>query len=124
MPEGAPQRYACARCGGRSDDPARCPLCGDEPLVDLEDRDVCVALREADDRRLARHDQRLYALSIAVGLAATVVLFLSSATVAALFSSCLFAPLIGTAIAIALVLKQVLARVWRVERLHPDLLEP
>lgn len=67
-------RFACIDCGGRSSSPGRCPSCGQEPLLDLQDREVRLALAEEDRRRRSAQDSRMVLVSVGVVVPTGLVL--------------------------------------------------
>lgn len=61
-------RFYCERCSLRQELTGDCPRCEDEPLLDLEDGDVRLMLREMDSAEIRRRNYSIGAASAVIGI--------------------------------------------------------
>jgi len=62
------ERFYCERCSHRQDLAGDCPHCEDEPLLDIEDPDVRLMLREMDAADIRRRNYSIGAVAAVVGI--------------------------------------------------------
>jgi hypothetical protein len=66
-------RYVCMDCGARKADAGNCGSCKDSPLLDLNDPEVRIGLKDDDLRRASKRDRLFIALSVPFAIVAVVI---------------------------------------------------
>ena len=67
-------QFYCERCGHRQEHGGDCPKCEEEPLLDLDDGEVRLMLREHDAATIRRRNYKIGAVAAVVGLVPAVAL--------------------------------------------------
>ena len=63
-----PGRFYCERCSLRQEHGGDCPQCPDEPLLDLDDGDVQLMLREMDSAEIRKRNYLIGGVAAVVAI--------------------------------------------------------
>lgn len=60
--------FICMDCGKQAADGGRCTGCGEDPLLDLRDPEVRMALMDDDERRLQKRDHQMILIAVPIAM--------------------------------------------------------